>query len=68
MAMLIENKYEIGETLYLKTDKDQLPRIVYCFKVYKNEILYELVCGVITSGHYEFELSKDINVLMQITS
>lgn len=68
MAMLIENKYEIGETLYLKTDKDQLPRIVFCFKVYRNEILYELACGVGVSSHYEFELSKEANVLMTTTN
>jgi hypothetical protein len=66
--MVIDNVYEIGEVVYLKTDQQQLPRIVYCIKVYKNEALYELASGTTTSSHYEFELSKEINVLMTTTN
>ena len=62
--MMIDNKFTFGDTVYLKTDKDQLPRIVFMLKVYKNEILYELACGITVSSHYEFEISPEINVLM----
>ncbi len=68
MAMMIDNKFDFGEIVYLVTDKDQTPRIVYMMKVFKNEILYELACGTTVSSHYEFEISKDVNVLMQTTN
>lgn len=66
--MVIQNCFDIGEVVYLKTDKEQYPRIVYCIKVYKNESIYELACGTITSSHYEFEISKEVNVLMTTTN
>ena len=66
--MVIQNSFEIGELVYLKTDKEQNPRIIYCIKVYKSENIYELACGTTTSSHYEFELSKEVNVLMTTTN
>lgn len=68
MGKIINNRYELGDVVYLKTDKDQLPRIVYCFKVFPNEILYECACGTTTSSHYEFELSKEQNVILSTTN
>lgn len=66
--MVIDNKLDIGETVYLKTDREQLPRIVFAIKVYKSDIIYDLACGTTTSPHYDFEISKEINVLMQTTN
>lgn len=66
--MIIENDFEIGDTVYLKTDSEQKPRIVFALKVYKNDTLYELACGVSQSMHYAFEISKEINVLMITTN
>jgi len=58
--MVIENTYDIGDMVYLKTDADQRLRIVFSVKVFKSgELMYELVCGTITSIHYEFEISKE---------
>ena len=67
MSRLIENKFDFGEIVYLKTDKEQSPRIVFALKVYENEILYELACGTVVSTNYEFEMSSEINVLTQLT-
>jgi hypothetical protein len=64
--MVINNAFEHGQVVYLKTDKDQSPRIVFALKVYKGEILYEVSCGTQNSSHYDFELSAEINVLMSI--
>lgn len=62
--IVIENKYEIGDTVYLKTDAEQQARIVICFKVYKaGEIMYELVSGTIQSSHYDFEISSEKNLI-----
>lgn len=58
--MVIENKYEIGDTVYLKTDADQLSRIIVGIKIFKQgEIMYELVSGTIQSSHYDFEISAE---------
>ena len=67
MSRLIENKFDFGEIVYLKTDREQSPRIVFSLKVYENDILYELACGTTVSAHYEFEISLEINVLTQLT-
>lgn len=56
--IVIENRYEIGDTVYLITDADQSIRIVAGFLVYKaGEVMYQLACGVEVSVHYDFEIS-----------
>lgn len=62
--MMIDNKYDVGDIVYLKTDQEQLPRMVYCFIVYRNEIIYRLAAGTTTSEHYEFEISYTKNILV----
>jgi hypothetical protein len=59
MAMLIDNIFEIGDMVYLKTDLEQQPRIVFALEVRKGDIMYRLVCGTEVSDHYDFELSID---------
>lgn len=59
MSMLIDNKFEIGDTVFLKTDAEQSARLVYAFKVYRNEIVYCLCAGTTISEHYEFEMTLD---------
>lgn len=65
---MIDPEYQIGDIVYIKTDREQLPRMVYCYKVYLDSIVYELACGTITSCHYAFELSKEQNILISVTS
>lgn len=58
MALVVDNKHTIGDTVYLVTDIDQLPRLVLAYKIYKEgEIMYELIQGTVTSMHYAFEIS-----------
>ena len=67
--MVIDNKYEFEEIVYLKTDQEQMPRIVVSVEVYKGgELLYKLACGTATSSHYEFEMSREKNVLLTTTN
>lgn len=62
--IVIENKYEIGETVFLKTDADQKARIIIGIKIYKaGEIMYELVSGTEQSSHYDFEISTEKNLI-----
>ncbi len=60
MSLVIGNIFNIGDIVYLKTDIEQLPRMVYCMGVYCNaECLYDLICGTTTSAHYSFEISTE---------
>lgn len=65
MAMVINNKFDHGQMVYLKTDVDQNPRLVIAIKIYKaGEYMYEVICGTIASLHYDFELTTEKNVLI----
>ncbi len=64
--MIVDNKFEIGNIVYLKTDNDQLPRIVTSIHLKPNLLVYELSSGGNSSWHYEFEISNEVNVLMTI--
>lgn len=66
MAIVVDVKYNIQEIVYLVTDREQLPRMVYSYVVYKNEVMYRLLTGTITSEHYEFELSSEKNILVDV--
>lgn len=64
--MVINNKHEIGDIVYLITDADQLKRIVFSIVVYKTDIIYKVTAGTIISEHYEFEISDEKNVLANV--
>ncbi len=65
--MVIDNKYEIGDIVYLITDKEQEQRMVSSIVVYKaGELVYKLVCGTTYSEHYDFELSDTKNILADV--
>jgi hypothetical protein len=64
--MVIDNKYEIGQSVWLKTDKDQCERIVTAVLVtglHSSRITYQLGCGAGESWHEEYEMTDEKNVL-----
>lgn len=62
--MVIDNKFEIGQTVYLKTDEDQRARIIrqMCIRS-SNLIQYELLFGTQASWHDEIEIMDEKNIL-----
>lgn len=60
--MTIQNKFEIGDTVYLITDEDQLPRIVIEIVIRANDLIYVLAQCDKTSDHHAFEISKEKRV------
>lgn len=52
-------KPKIEDTVFLKTDIEQLERIITGYTVRKVGIVYELTCGVATSWHYDFEFTPE---------
>lgn len=63
--MFIENKFDFGQTVYLKTDTDQLPRVVTQMSINPNgSISYQLSQGAAASWHWDFEISEEKNVIV----
>ena len=65
--MFINNKFNLGDIVYLKTDIDQRARIITAIKVRINDlIIYELSYTDVTTNHYEVEISSEKNILITI--
>lgn len=66
--MIVDNIFEIGETVYIKTDNEQKPRVITGLIIRPaGHIVYYCGCGVDESCHYAIELSKDENILTKIS-
>jgi len=66
--MVINTKYELGDIVYLKTDSDQLERIVTGFSIKLNSICYNLNQATTESWHWDFEITRDRDVLKTTTN
>ena len=66
--MLVDNKFNIEQVVYLKTDEEQLPRIVYSVQILKDGLMYQLSCGVVSSWHADFEIAAEKDVLAMVGS
>jgi len=62
--MFIENKFEIGQIVYLKTDTAQDQHIVTRISVSAQGVTYNLNRGSFDSWHYDFEISTEKNILI----
>ena len=61
--MVIKNKYNIGDLVYLTTDPDQFQRLVIAINILPNNITYGLRCGTDVSYHYDIEISKERTII-----
>lgn len=65
MEITINTPFTFGQTVYLKTDKEQSERMIIRMIIHNTgHILYDVVCGSSTSWHYEMELSAEKNQLL----
>lgn len=65
--MELKTKFCIGDIVYLKTDTEQLKRIVTAFRVVPELIMYELTCGdKPTTFHYDFENDSEPDLLTKL--
>jgi len=58
-----ELAFNIGESIYLRTDTEQLERLVIGINIRENSIRYVVSCGTNESWHYAFEMTKDRDIL-----
>lgn len=62
----LKAEFNFGEVVYLKHDELQLPRIVVDIEFNGSPfaIKYWLRCGNDTNAHYEFEITRDRNLIL----
>lgn len=61
--MVIDNTYNLGQEVFLKTDADQHTRLVTSINIRKGRITYELSYGASTSWHDDFEITEEKNII-----
>lgn len=61
--MLIDNKYNIGDIVYLLTDDEQKKRIVTAIFIEIGHILYKLTQGSTSSFHFDYEIATSKQVV-----
>lgn len=64
--MIIDNKYNFGDIVYLSTDEDQKPHIVTGVLVQGELISYQLSCGRITDTYFDIEITPEKDVLKKV--
>lgn len=64
----IDLAFEIGDEVYLKTDKDQSKRLITALNIRRGRISYECSLGSSTSWHDDFEITAEIDVLAKVIS
>lgn len=62
--IVIENKFELGQIVYLKTDAEQIQRMVTQVTITVAGLRYCLSAGTNDTWHYEVEISEEKNVLI----
>ena len=68
-GMLIDNEFEIGQTVYLRTDKEQDARIVTGIRVRGGSTLvYDLSCGMVETCHFGMEMAAERNAVKVMES
>lgn len=65
---MLVSKYELGEIVFLVTDKSQQERMVTAICFRGNGVTVELACGANASWHYEFEITKEFDLSKKLTN
>lgn len=61
--------FAIGDVVYLKTDVEQLSRIVVGYSIRSNEVMYDLQHGADSvTSHYSFEISEQVDAIKNSTN
>jgi hypothetical protein len=66
--MKIDTEYDLGDTVYLRTDEYQKERIVTRIQITQGNVMYNVSCGTEDSWHYDFELSTERDVMKTSTN
>jgi hypothetical protein len=58
--------FKIGQIVYLKTDDQQLARMVIAIEIKQGSIAYCLSQGTTTSWHYEIEMTEEKDIVKSL--
>ena len=58
MVIKIDADFKIGQVVYLKTDPDQLARLVRYIKMYEKDIVYGVIMETDMTEHFGYEISE----------
>lgn len=65
--MVIDNKFGLGDFVYLKTDDEQKVRMITQITIMVNcSLQYQVTCGHTATDHYDFEISAEENELIKV--
>lgn len=62
----INVEFELGQAVWLKTDTEQLERIVTQLIICEGGVMYELSCGEDSSAHWGFEITDSEDTLKRV--
>lgn len=57
--MMIDEKFQLGQIVYVKTDLDQRPGMVTAINVRPGHVTYLVTSGDISVCFYDFEISLE---------
>jgi hypothetical protein len=67
--MHINNQFELGEIIYLKTEVEQLPRIIIGIQICADGgLIYKCSQGTEVDWHYEIEMSDTLDILLKTSN
>lgn len=58
----LDSDFSIKDTVFLKHDVEQKPRMITAIVIQENGILYELISGSEVSNHYGWELQTEKSI------
>lgn len=65
--MILNEQFKLGDIVYLKSDPDQLLRVVCGIMVRPGGVnMYYLSCGLDETAHYDLEITADRNILITL--
>ena len=60
--------FDLKQIVYLKTDKEQLERIITGINIRPCGVIYRVNYAEMESFHYDFEMTKDKDVVKSISN
>lgn len=64
--MAITLPHDFGDIVYLKTDPEQLERMIAAAIITPGVTIWEITCGTQVGRHYEFEFSTQKDIQKQL--
>ncbi|EHQ41563.1 hypothetical protein [Myroides odoratus] len=63
-TIVTEIEFEIKQTVYLRTDPDQLPRLVAYIIVGNKEVMYGIKQGEKYDIYHDYEITAEKNIIV----